>query len=68
MHQLLICAHDVNLLGENLYRSVTKKSAVALLDVSKKFSLEIKADKIMYAYMLISPHQTTGQNYYIKVA
>jgi hypothetical protein len=40
--------------------------AEALLDASKEIVLEVNAKKTKY--MLMSRHQTTGQNHYIKVA
>jgi hypothetical protein len=51
-------ASGFNLLGENKYR---KK---LLLDDSKEVSLEVNAQKTKY--MLMSPHQTTGQNFFFK--
>jgi hypothetical protein len=61
MHQLLVYAHDVNLLGDN-----TKKNRETLTDDSKEVGLEINVEKTKY--MLLSHHQNAGQNHDIKIA
>jgi hypothetical protein len=59
-HRLLVCADDVNLLGENI--SIIKKSKETVLNVSEKVGLEVNSEKTKYMFM--SRHQTTGQNHY----
>jgi hypothetical protein len=59
-HQLLVCADDVNLLGENI--NIIKKNAEALLDASKEIGLEVNSE--ITKYMFMSRHQTAGQSNY----
>jgi hypothetical protein len=63
-HQLLVYAHDVSLLGENVH--IIKKNIEVLLDDSREVGLEVNAERTKYMFM--SRHQTTGQKHYIKVA
>jgi hypothetical protein len=53
-----VCADGVNLLGKNM--NTVKKNTELLLDAAKEVGLEVIT-------MFMSCHQTTGQNYYIKV-
>jgi hypothetical protein len=62
-HQLLVCADDVNLLGDNI--DTTKKITETIIDDCKKAGLKVNAEKTKY--MLLSHHQNAGQNLDIKV-
>jgi hypothetical protein len=59
----LVCADDVNLLGDN---TDTIKKNKTLIDTSKEVGVQVNAEKANY--MLLSRHQTAGQNHDIKVA
>jgi hypothetical protein len=63
-HQLLASADDVNLLGDSI--DTIKKNAETLIDASKEVGLGINVDKTKY--MLLSHHQSVGQNRDIKIA
>jgi hypothetical protein len=63
-HQLLVCADDGNLLGDNIRVVTIKKNIQILIDASKKVGLEINTDKTKY--MLLSRQQNAGQNHGIK--
>jgi hypothetical protein len=41
---LLVCADDVNLLGDNIYS--IKKNTETLIDTAKEVGLEVNAEKI----------------------
>jgi hypothetical protein len=62
-HQLLVYADDVNLLGDNI--DTINKDTETLIGASKEVGLEVNAEKTKY--MLLSPHQNTGQNDDIKI-
>jgi hypothetical protein len=59
---LLICADDMNLLGDNI--DTIKKDAQILIDASKEIGLEVNTEKTKY--MLLSRHQNAGQNHDIN--
>jgi hypothetical protein len=42
-HKLLVCAEDVNLLGDNI--NAMKKPAETLVDPGKEVSTEVKVEK-----------------------
>jgi hypothetical protein len=63
-HQVLSYADDVNLLGDNI--DTIKKNTEILIDASKEVGLEINVDKTKY--MLLSRHETVGQNRDVKIA
>jgi hypothetical protein len=63
-HHLLVCANDVNLLGDGI--DTTKKNTETLIDASKEVGLEVNTEKAKY--MLLSHHQNAGQNHDMKIA
>jgi hypothetical protein len=48
-HQILVCADDVNILGESVH--AIKKNAESLVVASKEIGLEVNAFKIKYIAM-----------------
>jgi hypothetical protein len=62
-HELLVYADDIYLLGDNI--DTIKKNTQTLIDASKDVGLEVNPEKAKY--MLLSRHQTAGQNYDMKV-
>jgi hypothetical protein len=54
--QLLVCADDVNLLGDNI--DTTKKNTETILDIGKEVGLEVNTEETMYTWM--SHHQNGG--------
>jgi hypothetical protein len=59
IHQLLLYANDVNLLGDNI--DIIKKNTGTLFDVSKEVGLEVNTEKTKN--MLLSFRQNAGQNH-----
>ena len=55
-HQLLVNAHDVNILGRSVH--TIKKNAEALVVASKETELNMNADKTKY--MIMSRDQDAG--------
>jgi hypothetical protein len=63
-HQLLEYTDDVNLLGDNI--DIVKKITETFIDGSKEVDLEMNIEETKY--VLLSHHQTAGQNQDIKTA
>jgi hypothetical protein len=59
-HQLLVCADDMNLLGDNI--ATMKKNTETITGLSKEGGLEVNAERIE------SRHQNAVQNQNIKIA
>jgi hypothetical protein len=64
-HQLMVCADDVNLPGDNM--DTTKKNTKSLFDASEEVGLEVRQRKVS-TYMLLSRHQNAGQKHDMKIA
>ncbi|KAJ4427706.1 hypothetical protein ANN_25358 [Periplaneta americana] len=63
LHQLLVYADDVNMLGEN--PQTIRKNAEILLEASKSIGLEVNPEKTKY--MIMSRYQNIVRNGTIKV-
>jgi hypothetical protein len=63
-HQLLVCADDVNLLGDSV--NTIKENSETILDSSRDIGLEINAENTKY--MIMSCYPNSGQNQNIRIA
>jgi hypothetical protein len=64
MHQLLVYADNVNLLGDKI--DTVNKNTKTLTDINKEIDLEVNAAKTKY--MMSFCNQKAGQNHDIKIA
>jgi hypothetical protein len=63
IHQLLVYADDVNILGGSIH--AIKKNTETLVVTSKEIRLEVNAEKT--TYMVMPRNQNAGQNHNIKL-
>jgi hypothetical protein len=61
-HQLLVCVHDVNILGVNVH--TVKEKTESLKVASKENGIELNSDKIKY--MVMSRDQNARRSHNIK--
>jgi len=64
IHQLMLYADDVNLLGDTV--NTIKDNSETLLEASTDIGLEINVEKTKY--MIMSHHPISGQNQNIRIA